>query len=199
MKHQQDRPPGLLLVISGPSGSGKTTIARDVEQRLGGSFSVSATTRPKAAGEIEGRDYLFLTTGQFQDRIDRGALLEYAQVYGRHYYGTPREPVERLLAEGRLVILDIDVQGALQVKQAMPEALLIFVLPPDDQELLRRLEGRGRDNRESIRRRLEEARQEIEVGTREGFYDARIVNDDLERAVSEACRIIEQHRAMTDG
>ncbi len=199
MKHQQDRPPGLLLVISGPSGSGKTTIARDVEQRLGGSFSVSATTRPKAAGEIEGRDYLFLTTGQFQDRIDRGALLEYAQVYGRHYYGTPREPVERLLAEGRLVILDIDVQGALQVKQAMPEALLIFVLPPDDQELLRRLEGRGRDNCESIRRRLEEARQEIEVGTREGVYDARIVNDDLERAVSEACRIIEQHRAMTDG
>ena len=199
MKHQQDRPPGLLLVISGPSGSGKTTIARDLEQRLDGSFSVSATTRPKAAGEIEGRDYLFLTTGQFQDLIDRGALLEHAQVYGRHYYGTPREPVERLLAEGRLVILDIDVQGGLQVKQAMPEALLIFVLPPNDQELQRRLEGRGRDNRESIRRRLEEARQEIEVGTREGVYDARIVNDDLERAVAEACRMIEQHRAMTDG
>ena len=199
MKHQQDRPPGLLLVISGPSGSGKTTIARDVEQRLGGSFSVSATTRPKAAGEMEGRDYLFLTTGQFQDLIDRGALLEHAQVYGRHHYGTPREPVERLLAEGRLVILDIDVQGGFQVKQAMPEALLIFVLPPDDQELLRRLEGRGRDNRESIRRRLEAARQEIDVGMREGVYDARIVNDDLERAVAEACRLVEQHRAMTDG
>lgn len=185
---------GLLLVLSGPSGSGKTTIARAVEERLGGTFSVSATTRPKTEGETGGRDYEFLTPRAFQELVESGALLEYAQVYGQNWYGTPREPVERQLSEGRLVILDIDVQGALQVKAAMPRALAIFVLPPGDEELRRRLRDRRRDDDDSMRRRLAEAKREIEVGLHSGAYDAQVVNDDLERAVDEVCRIVEKKR-----
>ena len=184
---------GLLVVISGPSGSGKTTIARAVEHRLDGTFSVSATTRPQADGEAGGRDYRFLSEQEFQRLIDEDALLEYAKVYGRHLYGTPRAPVQRHLDEGRLVILDIDVQGGLQVKRHMPRSLLIFVLPPNDEELLRRLQDRGRDDAESVKRRLAEAKHEIEVGR--ASYDEHVVNDDLDRAVESVTRIIEKRRA----
>jgi guanylate kinase len=104
---------GLLLVISGPSGTGKTTIARAVEGRLDGTFSVSATTRPQSQIETGGRDYDFVSEPEFQERVRSGALLEYAQVFGKHWYGTPRQPVETQMAEGRLVILDIDVQGGV--------------------------------------------------------------------------------------
>lgn len=187
---------GLLLVISGPSGSGKTTIARAVEERLGAIFSVSATTRPRSDSERRGRDYQFLTEQAFEDLVNRGAFLEHARVYGRHRYGTPREPVQRHLDEGRLVILDIDVQGALQVRQAMPDALLMFVLPPGDEELEHRLRSRGRDDEQSIQRRLAEARREIEVGLHSGAYDEQIVNDDLDRAVDQACRLAQQRRAV---
>ncbi len=188
---------GLLLVISGPSGSGKTTIARAVEKKLGGRFSVSATTRPKAAGEIPGRDYEFLTPQQFEERLKRGGFLEHARVFGEHWFGTPREPVERQLAEGRIVILNIDVQGALQIRRSMPGALMIFILPPDDGELLRRLRSRGRDDEASIRRRLEEARREIEVARTSGAYDAMIVNADLERAIDETCRLVTERRPVS--
>ncbi len=180
-------------MISGPSGSGKTTIARAVERRLDGAFSVSATTRPRASGEKGGRDYEFLREHEFRALIEQGALLEYAQVYGKHWYGTPREPVQRRLDEGLLVILDIDVQGGLQVKRAMPEALLVFVLPPSDEELLRRLQDRGRDDAASVKRRLAEARREIEVGR--ASYDEHVVNEDLDRAVESVTQIIEKRRA----
>jgi guanylate kinase len=188
---------GLLLVIVGPSGSGKTTIARAVEQRFNGRFSVSATTRPRSDIETGGRDYDFLTEQEFETLIAQGALLEHAQVFGRHWYGTPREPVERLLAEGRLVILDIDVQGALQVRQSMPEALLIFVLPPGDEELLRRLRDRGRDDEPAIERRYAEARKEIELARSSGVFDAQIINDDLEQAIADTCRLVEQRQAVS--
>ena len=181
--------PGLVLVISGPSGSGKTTIARAVEERLGASFSVSATTRPPSDSEQRGRDYEFLSDEDFQELVDRGAFLEHAQVYGRHRYGTLRDQVDGHLAEGRVVILDIDVQGAVQVRHSMPEALLVFILPPSDDALEQRLRDRGRDDEPSIRRRLAEARKEIEVGLHSGVYDAQIVNDDLDRAVEETCRL----------
>ena len=187
---------GLLLVISGPSGSGKTSIARAVEKRLGAIFSVSVTTRPRSDSERRGRDYEFLTEQAFEDLVDRGAFLEHARVYGRHRYGTPREAVQRHLDEGRLVILDIDVQGALQVRQAMPDALLVFVMPPGDEELERRLRSRGRDDEQSIQLRLAEARREIEVGLHSGAYDEQIVNDDLDRAVDQACRLAQQRRAV---
>jgi len=189
---------GLILVLSGPSGSGKTTIARAVEKRLDAAFSVSATTRPRSEGEQAGRDYQFLTDQEFQELVDRGAFLEHAQVYGRHRYGTLREPVERQLAEGRVVILDIDVQGALQVRASMPDAMLLFVLPPNDEVLEQRLRGRGRDDEPSIQRRLAEARREVEVGVNSGVYDAQIVNDDLDRAIEQACELARQRCAGED-
>ncbi len=195
MRPDAARPRGLLVVISGPSGSGKTSIARAMEQRLGGRYSVSATTRPPGPGESGGRDYEFISDMEFKERVDRGAFLEHAMVFGRHWYGTPREPVERALAEGELIILAIDVQGALQVRRSMPEAFLLFILPPEEAELRRRLQARGRDDPASIERRLAEARREIEVGVHGGAYDARVVNDDLERAIEEACRIVQARRA----
>ncbi|TDJ55358.1 MAG: guanylate kinase [Planctomycetota bacterium] len=189
---------GLLLVLSGPSGSGKTSIARAVEKRLDAAFSVSATTRPRSDGETAGCDYEFMTDEAFQELVDSGAFLEHAQVYGRYRYGTLREPVERQLAEGRVVILDIDVQGALQVRASMPDAMLLFVLPPNDEILERRLRGRGRDDEPSIRRRLAEARREVDVGLNSGAYDARIVNDDLDKAIDQACELARQRRAGED-
>ncbi|MHC5007648.1 MAG: guanylate kinase [Planctomycetota bacterium] len=186
---------GLLLVISGPSGTGKTTIARAVEGRLDGTFSVSATTRPQSQIETGGRDYDFVSEPEFQERVRSGALLEYAQVFGKHWYGTPRQPVETQMAEGRLVILDIDVQGALQVRESMPEALMVFVVPPNDDELLRRLRDRGREGEAAIQRRFAEARKEIDIARTSGAFDATVVNDDLEQAITETCRLVEQRLA----
>jgi guanylate kinase len=186
---------GLLLVISGPSGVGKTTVVRDVEQRLGGCFSVSATTRPKGPNEVHGRDYFFVSEDEFQRMIERGELLEHACVFGRHHYGTPRKLVEECMAEGKMVILDIDVQGAQQVKRAMPEAFAVFILPPGEEELLRRLRERRRDDEQAIQRRLAEARSEIEFAQTSGCYDAFVVNDDLDEAIERACALIVERLA----
>jgi len=195
MVNPSAKPRGLLLAIYGPSGVGKTTITRELERRLDGVFSVSATTRPQAPGEVDGRDYHFLTERQFEEMVDRGAFLEHAQVYSKHRYGTPREPVDRHLAQGRLVLLDIDVQGAILVRQTMPEALMFFILPPNDEDLLLRLRHRGREAEAAIRHRFNEAKHEIELGMRSGVYDAQIVNDDLPRAIDEVCRLVQQRRA----
>ncbi len=183
---------GVLLVVSGPSGVGKTSIVRPIEERFGGVFSVSATTRPPAGGEVEGRDYDFLSPEQFQAMVDRGEFLEHARVFGQHFYGTPRDPVEKRLAEGQLIILDIDVQGALQVKRAMPEAFMLFILPPGDEELLRRLRARAREPEAMIQSRFAEAKREIELARTSGVYDATVVNDDLDRAIEEACRLVRE-------
>lgn len=191
---KDDRQRGLLLVISGPSGVGKTTIVRAVEQRLGAVFSVSATTRPQTAEEVDGRDYFFVTEEEFEAMVQAGAFIEHAEVFGRHRYGTPREAVENLLAAGDLVILDIDVQGGSQVRRAMPEALMIFILPPSDEELLRRLRDRRRESEDVIQRRFAEAKREIDRAREGGEYDALIVNDDLDRAVEEACALIRARR-----
>lgn len=185
---------GLLLVISGPSGVGKTTITRLVEQRLGGVFSVSVTTRPKTAADVEGSDYHFLTDEQFNACRDAGELLEWAEVFGRYKYGTPRRPVEEHLSKGRLVILEIDVQGASQVKSKLPEAFMLFVLPPDDATLLDRLRRRGREDESSIRRRFDAARNEIAIARESGIYDGFIVNDNLSVAVDEACQLVQRRR-----
>lgn len=187
---------GLLLVISGPSGVGKTTITHEVERRLGGVFSVSVTTRPKTFADVEGRDYYFVTEEEFIAKRDRGELLEWAQVFGKHWYGTPRKPVEEHLAAGRLVILEIDVQGALQVKQQMPEVFMLFILPPSDEELLVRLRRRGRDSDDAIRRRFAEAKREIETARTCGAYDEFIVNDDLKSAIERACEAIQRRRGL---
>lgn len=190
--------PGLLLVISGPSGVGKTTIVREVERRLGGSFSVSATTRAQSPGETHGRDYLFLSEDEFQQMIDAGEFLEFAQVFGRNWYGTPCEPVKQRLAKGEMVILDIDVQGAKQVKERLPEAYAIFILPPSEDELLRRLQARARDDEEAMQRRFAEAKQEIAFAHGSGCYDAFVVNDDLDEAINKTCALIEARRHEHD-
>ena len=185
---------GLLLVISGPSGVGKTTITHEVERRLGGVFSVSVTTRPKTSADVEGRDYYFISEEEFARRRDAGDLLEWATVFGSHSYGTPRGPVMEQLAMGRLMILEIDVQGAMQIKKQLPEAFMMFVLPPSDDELLRRLRDRGRESDAAIRRRFEEAQREIKTARESNAYDAFIVNDDLKTAIEEACTLVQTRR-----
>ena len=192
-----DQPSGLLLVVSGPSGVGKTTIVHRMQERLGGRFSVSATTRPRSSEEVDGQDYYFVTSGEF-DRMQRGGeFLEWAEVFGRHAYGTPRRPVEAALEKGELIILDIDVQGARQVRHAMPSAFMIFILPPGEDELMRRLQSRGRDDQDAIERRFAEAQHEIRQATEVKLYDAFVINDDLERAVDETCKLVSDRRGQT--
>jgi guanylate kinase len=153
-------------------------------------FSVSATTRPQRAGEVEGGDYHFVDQRTFQEMRDRDEFLECAEVFGRDWYGTPRRPVMEQLEEGRLVILDIDVQGALQVKDSMPQAYMIFIRPPSEAELLGRLRGRAREDEATIQRRFEKAKWEIEKAETSGKYDGFIVNDNLEEAVEQLCALI---------
>ncbi|MBT5658112.1 MAG: guanylate kinase [Phycisphaerae bacterium] len=192
-----DAQTGLLLVVSGPSGVGKTTIVHRVRERLGGQFSVSATTRPKSLAEVNGEDYLFVSPSEFERLKSNDAFLEHAEVFGRHAYGTPREPVVNALRDGDLILLDIDVQGAIQIREHMPSAYMIFILPPSDEELRHRLETRGREDEEAIDRRFAEARREIDLATSRTLYDAFIVNDNLDRAVDEACRLVSERRNTT--
>lgn len=189
-----DTDDGLLLVISGPSGVGKTTITRAVERSIPGSvFSVSATTRAKTDADVEGVDYHFVDEAEFDRMVSEGAFLEWAGVFGKRY-GTPRAWVDEQLARGRLVILEIDVAGARQVKAAMPGAFGVFIMPPDEGELLRRLRARGREGGTLIDQRFAEARREIAEAGLCGAYDAFIVNDDLERAIGEAVRTVADER-----
>lgn len=183
---------GKLVVVSGPSGVGKSTIVRQAVQRLGLHLSVSATTRPQGAGETDGKDYSFLSKDEFRRRLADGAFLEHAEVFGNHY-GTPREPVERAMADGQTVILEIDVQGGVQVKAAMPEAVMIFILPPRIDELLRRIEARNRGEDEQARqRRLAKAETEIAAGKL--HYEFFVVNDVLDKAVQDVVNIIQEQQ-----
>jgi guanylate kinase len=177
-------------MLSGPSGVGKTSILHRLLRRFDAVFSVSCTTRPAAAGEVDGRDYRFIGEDAFKSMIDRGEFLEHAQVFGRHWYGTPRAPVEEAIAAGRLVVLDIDVHGARQVRRRMPEVLGIFILPPSDAELHRRLSERGREDAAAIERRFAEARREIEAARAPRLYDAFVVNAALDAAAEEVAGIV---------
>lgn len=183
---------GLLLIISGPSGVGKTTITHHVEHRLDGVFSVSMTTRPQTHDDVEGRDYFFVNREIFEQHIAAGNLLEWAEVFG-NCYGTPRKPVEAQLAAGRLVILEIDVEGAIQVKKNMPDSFAMFVLPPSEEELYRRLSNRKREDEATIRRRFAKAKVEITRARESGIYDQFIINDDLSTAIAQAVRLV-KHR-----
>lgn len=190
-----DTDDGLLLIISGPSGVGKTTITRAIERSIPGAvFSVSATTRAKAASDVEGVDYHFVSDGEFERMKSAGEFLETAGVYGKKY-GTPKGPVLEQLRRGRLMILEIDVQGAIQVKRQMPSAFSMLILPPDEATLLRRLRDRKRDDEAAIHRRFAAAKQEIAAGQASGIYDAEIVNDDLESAIARAIDIVTAERA----
>lgn len=192
------KPPGVLLVISGPSGVGKTTITRQVQAAIEGSvFSVSATTRPPTPQDRPGVDYDFVTDAQFDAMIARGEFLEWANVFGRKY-GTRRGWTMDRLAEGKLVILEIDVQGAQNVKREMPDAFCMFVLPPSEEVLLKRLRDRGRDNEETIQRRFNEAQREMATARTCGVYDVFLVNSDLDATILQAIYAVkaaQQNRA----
>ena len=179
---------GNLIIISAPSGSGKSTLASGLfRQTKGVVFSVSHTTRKPRGGEKEGEDYFFVSDeNQFQNMIKEEAFLEYAHVYG-NYYGTSRHFVESMLVSGNDVLLDIDVQGALKVKDLKPEALMVFVLPPSYQELEKRLINRGLDDPEVISRRLKIARDEIKEYKK---YDYVIINNDLEQSIEDLKQIV---------
>lgn len=186
---------GLLLIISGPSGVGKTTVTRGVERTIGDAvFSVSWTTRAKTDKDVEGVDYHFVDDAAFEEARARGEFLETAGVYGKKY-GTPRGPVEEQLRRGRLVILEIDVQGAVQVKRQMPRAFSVFILPPSEAELFQRLRDRKREDESAIARRFAAAQREIEHARASGVYDHFLVNADLDRTIDEACRLVSDERA----
>jgi guanylate kinase len=189
MSLPSDQRNGLLLIISGPSGVGKTTITRHVENELDGVFSVSMTTRPPGPDDIEGVDYFFVSRPQFEAHRDAGELLEWAEVFG-NCYGTPRGPVQENLAAGRLVILEIDVQGASQVKGNMPESYAVFVLPPSEEALLQRLRSRQREDEATIQKRFAKAKDEIARARTCGIYDQFVVNDDLESAVARTVTLV---------
>jgi guanylate kinase len=185
---------GLLIVLVGPSGVGKSTISRRLAERLHVSYTVSVTTRPKQPGDDKAKTYQHVPKEEFFRRLDNDEFLEYAQVYG-DYYATPKHPALDQLADGRDVLLEIDFQGAMQVRYVYPDALLIFVLPPDEQTLLRRLTDRGRESPEDIQKRFRMAKREIHMAKGSRAFDYMVINADLDRAVEEISRIISQKRA----
>ena len=186
--------PGQLIVLCGPSGVGKSTISMCLEGQYGVDYIISATTRPKLAGDDKGKKYNFVSREEFFHRLDGDEFLEYAQVYD-NYYGTPkRDALEKLLA-GKDVLLEIDVQGALQVRYQYPDALMIFILPPDEPTLLKRLQARDRDSAEEITKRFRASKREIHMAKGSHAFDYMVINDDIERAVAEIVKIIKHKKA----
>lgn len=185
---------GVLAVVSGFSGAGKGTVMKKLLESFDDyALSVSVTTRKPRPGEVDGKDYFFRTKEEVEEMIAQDQLLEYAR-YVDNYYGTPRSYVEEKLSEGKNVILEIEIQGAMKIKEKIPEAVLIFVTPPSVDELRRRLEGRGTETQEVIESRLSRAAEEAE-GMED--YDYLLVNDDLEECVNELHRIISSERCKT--
>lgn len=183
------------LVLAAPSGTGKTTIAHALVERFEHFvFSVSATTRPPRAGEMDGEDYDFVSREDFEGMLRGDALLEWAEVHG-NLYGTPRRNLERAQARGEHVVLDIDVQGARQIKERVPESVLLFVFPPSASALWGRLTQRGTEDLAEVRRRLRAAHRELEDAA---HFDYIVVNDDLERAIARVRTIVEaeSHRPL---
>ncbi len=178
----------LVLIVSGPSGSGKSTLVKKILELPGTMPSVSCTTRARRATESSGKCYDFVSEEEFDAMAARGEFLEYARVFGKHSYGTPKKWLEESRKKGLDLVLEIDVQGAAQVKQKLPESVAIFILPPSREELERRLRSRRQDSREEIARRLAQARDEIAAF--EKFYDFCVVNEDVERAGREAQAIV---------
>ena len=184
---------GKIFIISGPSGVGKSTICKKLVDRFDDVFlSVSVTTRPKSEAETDGKDYWFVSEEEFRDRINKGLLLEYAEVFG-HKYGTPKDKVDEMLEAGKSVILEIDVQGAKQIKAVYSEAVMIFILPPSAKVLAERMKNRGRDADESVEIRLNGASTEIAAAWQ--YYEHMVVNEDLQQAENECVDIINQIRA----
>ena len=178
----------LVLIVSGPSGSGKSTLVQKILELPGTMPSVSCTTRARRATESSGKCYDFVSEAEFDAMVARDEFLEYARVFGKHSYGTPKKWLEESRKKGLDLVLEIDVQGAAQVKQKLPESVAIFILPPSRKELERRLRSRGQDSREEIARRLAQARDEIAAFGK--FYDFCVVNEDVELAGRQAQAIV---------
>lgn len=202
----QQKEQGLLIVLSGPSGVGKGTVCSALRKReLPFVYSVSVTTRPPREGEVNGVNYFFKTKAEFEQMIRENQLLEWAE-YVHHYYGTPRQYVEQQLAQGKDVLLEIEVQGALQVKEKFPEGVFIFLMPPSLKVLEERIVSRGTESREAIQDRLIVAREELEMMK---HYDYVVVNDEVELAcdrieaiiLAEHCkkeRMIKQYQSVLE-
>jgi guanylate kinase len=185
---------GLMLILSSPSGAGKTTLTRMLLQKkeLDLTLSISLTTRKRRSSEADGIHYHFIPKADFERRRDAGELLEYAEVHG-NYYGSPREPVEAILSQGRDVLFDIDYQGARQVREKMPQDVVtVFILPPSMSELRARLERRAEDSRETINKRLDNARHEIR---RWADYDFVLINDDIQTTFDDLQAIVRAERS----
>ncbi len=181
-------PPARLTVVAGPTAVGKGTVVaklRDLHPEI--LVSVSATTRSPRPGEVDGRHYFFVTDEAFDELVATGQMLEWATVHGTHRYGTPRRPVEEALTQGRAVVLEIDLDGARQVRRAMPNAHLIFLAPPSWEELERRLIGRGTEDAQERARRLHTARTELAA---EREFDDIVINDDVDKAASALARLM---------
>lgn len=182
---------GILFVLSGPSGTGKGTVCNEIMMREDElTISVSATTREKRVGETDGETYNYVSKDDFLGMIDRDEMLEYA-IYNGNYYGTPKKTVEELLLDGKDVMLEIEPQGALQVKKLFPEAVLIFLVPPSMAELKNRLITRGRESEEEIEQRIKNAKWELEQADK---YTVLIENDDFENCVCDVLSYIESKR-----
>lgn len=181
---------GNLFVVSGPSGAGKSTVCKKVRRMLGINLATSATTRSPREGEVNGREYHFLSLAEFEDKIKNREFLEYANVHG-NYYGTLRSEVESRLAKGENIILEIDVQGGVQVRDVYPEVNLIFFKTPTKEELEKRLRGRGTESEETVQLRLTNSLKEYDF---EDQYDKTVINHTVEQACEDLIKIIEGHK-----
>ena len=177
----------LVFIVSGPSGSGKSTLVEKMLELPGTMLSVSCTTRPPRKTESDGKWYNFISEDEFERMKQAGEFLEYAQVFGKNWYGTPRRSLDDARERGKDLVLEIDVQGATQVKKKLPSAIAVFIVPPSRRELEKRIRARGQDSDDEIARRLDRARQELE---RYAEYDYTVINDDRERAVREVQAIV---------
>lgn len=187
---------GLLIVLSGPSGVGKGTVRKALFEIPGHNldYSVSMTTRSMRPGEVDGKDYYFVTREEFEQRIKENKFLEYAEFVG-NYYGTPLDKVEEKLAAGKEVVLEIEVQGALQVRKKCPDAVFIFLGPPSKQALYDRLHRRGTESEEKIRERVEKANKEFELAYK---YDYIVINDEVNNAADRIMAIVRAEHAKTE-
>lgn len=183
---------GVLLIVSGPSGVGKTTICKRLVERLDAFLSVSATTRRRRDNEVDGRDYFFVSLEEFERNLREDGCLECAKVYGGNYYGTPSGPVLSALEAGRVVILEIEIEGTIQVKRRFPQAMAIYILAPTAADQQRRLVGRRSDEPEAIAERLNKADGEIRYAQESGAYNYFLINHDIDETVEAIVEIVKE-------